>query len=293
VTPSSANTIQRTLAQRLAVLVTLPVMLLVVTVACGSHATPKPAVIDIGTPQPVAAKIALPGPYPCTVWDCSDQPASNRTCGGYDDCADHYGEPERWPQACDLITVAQLHTLLPQATKLTMTRHDIKVSGATGYTSEDTAKGADCAIDFTLPATGVREQDNHWNIDLTVDAAGGPNAVRNNYQTDLATAKTTASHTDEHEVLVERGDLGPTACFGLAPSPSAAKAAYQPDPSFTCYRGTLEFRVEGPWPESWPTSHVKFRHDGQLTTIADPASAHQFLSTVATSILIGCVNALI
>jgi hypothetical protein len=208
-------------------------VLLAPLAGCTSHARPKPAVIEIGTPDPASRKITIPGPYPCQVWGCSDQPPSSRTCGPHDpsgDCTDRYGEPDRWPQACDLIEEAQLHTLLPQATAITTTRNDVRVNDALYPGSTSTAHGASCRIRFTLPATGDPHRDSEWSITIGVTAAGGPNAVRRNYEKNLRNAKGTAA--TDHAVIVEHTDLGPASCFAATlPAPGGSPGP-KPSPSY-------------------------------------------------------------
>jgi hypothetical protein len=281
-------------------------LLLAPLAGCASHARFKPAVIEIGTPAPVSRKITIPGPYPCKVWDCSDQDPSERPCSPdnlYGDCIDRYGEPERWPQACDLLEEGQIRTLLPQATAITMTRKDVRVNGVDPFPgSSGVAHGASCRIQVTLPAVSDDYYKPYWYIDIEVTAAGGPNAVRGNYERDLGNAKDSA--TTDHGVIVQRTDLGPTSCFAeTAPSPGGSPGPTS-SPSHTnyygsrrgweCYRGPLSFTIDGPGLNAtWPAGGVTFRHDGQVSAFADEISGDQYVSNVATTALVRCINALI
>jgi hypothetical protein len=43
----------------------------------------------------------------------------------------------------------------------------------------------------------------------------------------------------------------------------------------------------------WPAGGVTFRHDGQVSAFADEISGDQYVSNVATTALVRCINALI
>jgi hypothetical protein len=86
----------------------LPIILVAavaLVAGCASHqaAPPKPSVVTIGAPTPATQKITIAGPVQDDP-SCYDQDAAS-----YQDCPDSYADPASWPQACDLISKAQLH----------------------------------------------------------------------------------------------------------------------------------------------------------------------------------------
>jgi hypothetical protein len=265
---------------RFAFLIALAVSL----AACAAPKTApaKPSVITIGTPSPDTRKITIA------------PPVENSSCswGTYQDCPDAYADPSQWPQACDLMSKAQLHELLPQATDVTMQRGDVTIDGAEDEYSEDTVTGATCDISFTLPATGDPFEDKGWSMSLSVKAAGGPDAVRLNYQSYLQAVQETVGDNGSNDVVIERHGLGPTDCFETVAGPNTTT----PDLdvlTLECYRGSLEFTVSEPVPPDWPAGGITFEYRGKTSTFRDVPSGYQFLSGAAAEPLVSCVNALI
>ncbi|MBA3281549.1 MAG: hypothetical protein H0U29_04910 [Acidimicrobiia bacterium] len=93
----------------------------------------------------------------------------------------------QWPQACEILTDADIEAVLPQTeeVKRTPDDQDIKIIGDVPQTV--TAVGATCTYKLDLPDAGLRPDDPAIppSIRLTVESAGSPEVVEQNFSGDV------------------------------------------------------------------------------------------------------------
>lgn len=146
-----------------------------VVVACG-EAEPQPLVLEPAPAKPAGKPIDL---------DLPRDPS-----GAF--------EFARWPRACDLLTDADIKTMLPQLTQVKREPEDQEISLLPEISNDAvpaperrvTAKGANCKYRLQLPAAGLRDRDDTpgssgASLVVSVEYAGTPKAVKLNFSGDV------------------------------------------------------------------------------------------------------------
>jgi hypothetical protein len=170
---------------------------LVLTCCMPSH-RPKnmlPSTVVVKPARPEARRISIPSPAGCDKEECE---------AGYADLT-------QWPDACTLVSQAEVKTVFPQAVKFRVSTDDVHFKGSRPPFGEiGIAKNARCMLNFAFQGDYVDDAGVVLNygasVFVEVERVGTRRKVKDDYDIDRKDS------AREGQVSVQK-NLGPPECY--------------------------------------------------------------------------------